>query len=190
MEQKINTHKEIASPTGAPKTKGFRFQPIYAAIIIALVVAVAGGAYIFANNVSAQTVTAGDNVSVYYTGTFANGTVFSTNVGKSPINFTVGAGQMIKGFDQAVIGMKVGQTKNVTVPPAEAYGAVNQSLFVSIGRSHFSNLTLSIGMQVENTNKQIGTITAFNATNVTVDFNPPLAGKSLNFEIQVVSINK
>ena len=58
----------------------------------------------------------GDNISVYYTGRLVNGTVFDTNVGKEPLNFTVGAGQMIVGFDQGVIGMKLNQNKTITIP--------------------------------------------------------------------------
>lgn len=139
---------------------------------------------------AAQTVAAGDNISVYYTGTFQNGTVFDSNVGKQPLNFTVGSGELIKGFDEGVIGMKVNQTKNITLTPEEGYGLVNQSLIISVPKSVFGNQTISVGMQISNRNGQHGTVTEVNATNVTVDFNNPMAGKTLIFEIKVVAINK
>jgi hypothetical protein len=67
-------------------------------------------------------VKAGDHVSVDYTGRLLDGTIFDTSIGRSPLDFDVGAGQMIKGFDEGVVGMKVGETKIVTIPPEQAYG--------------------------------------------------------------------
>ena len=64
----------------------------------------------------------GDIVQVYYTGTLENGTVFDTSEGREPLNFTLGEGKMIPGFEQAVLGMKVGESKTVTIPADEAYG--------------------------------------------------------------------
>ena len=65
----------------------------------------------------------GDKVQVHYTGTFEDGTEFDSSKGKDPLEFTAGAGQMIKGFDDAVIGMEVGEEKEIKIPPEEAYGA-------------------------------------------------------------------
>lgn len=131
----------------------------------------------------------GDNVSVYYTGYFANGTVFSTNVGSQPLNFTVGANEVIPGFNNAVIGMQIGQNKTVTVPPSDGYGYVNQSLIISVPLSEFGNSTVTNGEIVTSAAGQ-ATVIAVNSTNVTVDFNPPLAGDTLVFKIQIISISK
>jgi FKBP-type peptidyl-prolyl cis-trans isomerase 2 len=175
--------------TEAPK--GFTFKPAYIAILAVIIAAVIGLIYMVANSNAANvTVAVGDNVSVFYTGTFTNGTVFDTNLGKQPLNFTVGTGQMIKGFDQAVIGMKVNQTKTVTLTPDEAYGPVNQSRIVTVPRSQFGNSVIAVGMQVQTQNGAVGTISAFDANTVTVDFNPALAGQTLIFTIKVVSIQK
>lgn len=135
----------------------------------------------------------GDNVSVYYTGSFTNGTIFSSNVGGQTLNFTVGSGQVIQGFDQAVVGMRQGQNKTVTVPANEAYGEVNPGLIVGVPLSEFANQSVQVGMTVtENASgREVhGMVTAVNATTATVDFNSPLAGQTLVFKIQVVKIGK
>lgn len=132
----------------------------------------------------------GDNVSVFYTLSSINGTVIQSNFGAKPLSFVVGSGQMISGFNNAVIGMKVGQVKNVTLPPSEAYGNVNSSLIISVPITVFGNQTVSDGMAVTSSYGQRGVITAVNSTSVTVDFNPPLAGQTLVFEIKVASIQK
>ena len=167
-----------------------KFELRYAAIIVAAVVIVGILVVYMATNNNAQVVSNGDNVSVYYTGTFANGTVFDSNVGKEPLNFTVGAGDMIKGFDLGVIGMKIGETKNITIPPSEAYGEVNQSLVITVPRTSFGNTLVSNGMIVSTTSGQQGIVTGLTNNSVVVDFNPPLAGKTLNFEIKVIAIHK
>jgi len=69
-----------------------------------------------------KTVENGDTVSVHYTGKFPEGEIFDSSVGKDPLTFVAGAGQMIQGFDEAVLGMKVGDKKTVTLPPEKAYG--------------------------------------------------------------------
>lgn len=144
---------------------------------------------------SGPTVAIGDTVRVNYTGSFTNGTIFGSSAGSGPLNFTVGAGQVISGFNNAVIGMKVGETKNITLPANEAYGEINPDLIVSVPRSSFGNTSnsISVGMQVtESSNGQEipGVVTAFNSTNVTVDFNPALAGKTLVFKITILGIEK
>ncbi len=161
-------------------------------IVVAAVVVVAlAVVYVGAN--SSHVVAAGDNVSVYYTGTLANGTVFGSNVGGTPLNFTAGSSQVIQGFDNAVIGMKVGQNKTVTIPPSEAYGAVNQSLIINVPISDFGNQTVQTGMTVAsnyNGTSARGFIKAVNSTTVIVDYNSPLAGQTLTFKIEVVGIRR
>ena len=161
---------------------------IAAALAVAVLIIVI---YLEANN--PPVVAKGDNISVYYTGRLVNGTVFDTNVGKEPLNFTVGAGQMIAGFDQGVIGMKLNQNKTITIPAAQAYGAVNPALIVTVPISQFGNLTPTVGMHVSynaNGQQMQGTVTEVNKTNATVDFNSPLAGQTLIFTVEVVKIKK
>ncbi|MHB1830171.1 MAG: FKBP-type peptidyl-prolyl cis-trans isomerase [Candidatus Micrarchaeaceae archaeon] len=155
--------------------------------------AVLGVVYTTVSSASAPTVGVGDTIEVNYTGTFTNGTVFGSNAGQQPLKFTVGAGQVIPGFDNGVIGMKLGEEKTVTVPAGEAYGQVNSSLIVQVPISSFGNKTVQAGMTVgESINGRLiqGIITAVNATKATVNFNPPLAGKTLIFKIQVIGIQK
>ncbi len=168
-------------------------KPLYLAVAIALVAVLAVGAYMYMANASTPIVANGDTVKVYYTGSFTNGTVFDSNVGNQPLQFTVGANQLITGFNDAVIGMSLNQTKNVTLQPSEAYGYASPGLIVTVPRSAFGNQTISIGMPVsESSGGQTfhGIVTAANATNAIIDFNPPLAGKTLLFSIKVVGIQK
>ena len=147
------------------------------------------------NKMSNEVVQKNDIVSVDYTGKFENGTVFDSSEGKSPLTFTAGEGQVIKGFDNAVLGMKVGEEKNVTIPPQDAYGERNASLVQEVPLSAFGNNSdkLQVGMQIGITNPQTGqqfpaTVTKIEGDNVTLDMNPPLAGKTLVFDIKVVKI--
>ncbi len=162
--------------------------------IIVLAIAVVA-VYLTIGTASAvQTVSAGDNVQVYYTGAFTNGSVFNSNVGGPLFNFTVGANGVIPGFDQAVIGMKLNQTKTVTIPVNEAYGEVDPKLIVTLPIKEFGNQTVDVGnifTETTTSGQQIqGIVIAKNATNATLDFNPPLAGKTLVFTIKVVGIEK
>jgi peptidylprolyl isomerase len=175
--------------TDAVKPKGFKLKPLHIALLVIVIGAIIGGIYV-ATGVAQPVVAAGDNVSVYYTGKFTNGTVFDTNVGQQPFNFTAGAGQVIPGFDQGVIGMKVGETRNITIAPAEGYGEINQSLIVTVPSSQFGNQSVQVGMVFTTSTGQEGKVTAVGSNTVTVDFNPPLAGQTLLFQIEVISIKK
>jgi peptidylprolyl isomerase len=184
-DQQVSNKVETAGP------KKFSLKPVHGiaiAVVLAVLVVLAYVA-ISSSAFSAPVVAVGDNISVYYTGTLTNGTVFDSNVGKQPLQFVVGSGQMIKGFDQGVVGMRLNETKNITIPPAQAYGEVNQSLIVQVPRSQFGNMTLSNGLEVSTSAGQQAVIKGFNATSVTVDFNPLLAGQTLTFQIRVVEIN-
>ncbi len=155
---------------------------------IAVVIAMAAIAYLAIGSLS-PAVKAGDTIGVYFTGTFTNGTVFDSNVGQAPLNFTVGSGQLIKGFDQGVLGMRLGQNRTITVPPSEGYGYVNSSLIVSVPLGVFGNQSNSIvtGAAVMR-GYQRGIVAQVNATNATINFNSPLVGKTLVFNVKVVSI--
>lgn len=166
---------------------------MYILIAVIVVIVLVGVVYVVTNSSAAAVVAPGDNVSVYYTGTYTNGTVFDSNVGKEPFTFTVGANEVIPGFDQAVVGMSLNEEKNVTIPANQAYGEVNPNLIVKVPLSQFGNHTVTAGMNIsENQNGQIfeGVVTAVNSTTATVDFNPKLAGQTLIFNIKVISINK
>ena len=137
----------------------------------------------------------GDVVQVDYTGTLEDGTVFdtSTSVGREPLEFTLGEGQMIPGFEQAVLGMKVGESKTVTIPADEAYGQYSDDLVVVVNREDLpAGLDPEVGEQLQGPRPDGGTgvCTVTNVTNttITVDFNSPLAGKNLTFEIKLLSI--
>ncbi len=158
-------------------------------IIILATIAIAG----CGGGVDNRMATDGDIVSVHYTGTLEDGTEFDSSRGKSPLTFTIGGGQMITGFENAVRGMKVGEIKTVTLPPEEAYGQHRQDLVIVLGRDQFpETVTIVIGAQVQmksNTGQQfIATIVEIGPGTVTIDANHELAGKTLTFEIELVSI--
>lgn len=136
----------------------------------------------------------GDVVRVTYTGTLEDGTVFDTNVGKDPISFTVGGGNMIEGFDKAVTGLKVGDKVSVKFGPEEAYGDRKDGLVITFPKEQAppnvemgSSVTLSTpsGGQVRANVISIGDDGA-----VTVDANPPMAGKVLCFDIELVGFRE
>ena len=137
----------------------------------------------------------GDTVKVHYTGTLTDGTEFdSSHKRNQPIEFSVGAGQMIKGFDNAVIGMEEGEEKSITISPNEAYGEVNEQAVMNIPKENLSDdFNFSEGDMV-NTQTQTGqqlqaVIRKIEEEQVTLDFNHPLAGQELNFDLQLVEIN-
>ena len=135
----------------------------------------------------------GDIVEVHYTGTLENGTVFDTSVGREPLKFTLGAGQMIFGFEQAVLGMKIGESKNFTIPADEAYGPYDDDLLIVINREDLSpDLDPEVGQQLQMPGPSGGisvvTVTNVTDTTITVDANHPLAGEDLTFEIELMSI--
>ena len=136
-----------------------------------------------------------DSVSVYYTGMFTNGTVFDSNVNETPFNFTIGSRQAIPGFENAVIGMKAGQTKTVTIPVEQAYGLYDPEYIYVIDRTGgLATANLTIGGMLTYRDPATSTMSAvkildFTDDMVTLDANSPLAGLDLVFTIQLVSIN-
>jgi FKBP-type peptidyl-prolyl cis-trans isomerase 2 len=136
----------------------------------------------------------GDTVSVNYVGTLEDGTQFDSSYDRGqPLTFVLGAGRMIAGFDAAVTGMKVGETKTVTLSPDEAYGQHKDSLVITLDRDKFpEDLTLAVGQQVplksSSGQQTTGVITDIQPGSVTLDLNPVLAGKTLIFEITLENI--
>ncbi len=132
----------------------------------------------------------GDNVSVFYKGTLEDGTVFDSNEGKEPLKFEVGSGHVIKGFDKAVIGMKIGETKSVSIAPEDAYGQPRKDLIAKVQKKQFNGQEVKVGMAANSSQGHRGLITEVAGEDVTIDFNFPLAGKTLNFEIKVAGVNQ
>ncbi len=132
----------------------------------------------------------GDTVEVFYTGTLDDGTVFDSNVGKEPLRFVVGDGELIKGFEDGVLGMKLNETKKISIKPKDAYGEKQEELVVDVPTENFGGADIKVGMGVRTEDGHEGTIMSISDKTVKVDFNPELAGKTLNFEIKVVGIKK
>ena len=135
----------------------------------------------------------GDSVDVHYTGTLDDGSTFDSSKGRDPLQFTVGSGMVIAGFDEAVTGMAIGDTKTVTFPPEEAYGAVQPEMIQEVDRSNMPpELELAIGVQLQagapGQQPTIVTVVELTEDTVKLDANHALAGKSLTFELELVSI--
>ncbi|MBO8167261.1 MAG: peptidylprolyl isomerase [Kosmotoga sp.] len=135
----------------------------------------------------------GNTVRVHYTGKFENGEIFDTSVNRTPLEFIVGNGQVIKGFAEAVIGMKIGEKKTVNIPFEEAYGPhMDELVFTFEKQSLPENLNPEIGQKLQlvtGDGKRVNvTIIAVSETDITLDANHPLAGKNLVFEIELVEI--
>ncbi len=137
----------------------------------------------------------GDKVKVNYVGKLTDGTVFDSSEGRAPLEFTLGEGMVIKGFENAVADMSEGQSKDVTIPAEEAYGERREDLIVPVAREQFpDNLELKIGgtLQVklqDGRTAQAG-IAEIKEDQVTLDMNHPLAGKDLNFTIELAEVDK
>lgn len=135
----------------------------------------------------------GDMVKVHYTGKLDDGTVFDSSVDRDPLEFVLGEGQLIAGFEQAVLGMTPGESKTEKIPAEEAYGPHRQEMVVEVERQQLpDNIPLDVGqqLQIQQAPNQIipVVITAISESKVTLDANPPLAGKDLIFEIELVGI--
>ncbi|MCT7957804.1 FKBP-type peptidyl-prolyl cis-trans isomerase [Laspinema palackyanum] len=135
----------------------------------------------------------GDMVKVHYTGKLDDGTVFDSSIDRDPLEFVLGEGQLIAGFEQAVLGMSPGESKTEKIPAEEAYGPHRQEMVVEVERQQLpDNIPLDVGqqLQIQQAPDQIipVVITAISESKVTLDANPPLAGKDLIFEIELVGI--
>ena len=135
----------------------------------------------------------GDMVKVHYTGKLKDGTVFDSSRDRAPLQFTLGQGKVIPGFEQGVMGMEVGATKTITVPPDDAYGLRRDEFMIDVPKSEFPpNITPEIGQQLQvkqpDGNLVNVTIRAITDEKVTLDANHPLAGETLIFEVELVEI--
>ena len=136
----------------------------------------------------------GSRVSVEYTGSFDDGTVFDSTQNKDPITFTAGNGEVIRGFDEAVVGMKKGEQKKIKVSPKDGYGDRDEKLQQQVPRTVFPQemkLEKGMGFSFRAPQGQMihATITDVSNGIVTLDMNHPLAGKNLVFELKVVDLS-
>lgn len=136
---------------------------------------------------------AGDSVKVHYKGSLDDGTVFDSSEGREPLGFQIGAGQVIEGFETAVLGLEVGQSRTVTMPPEKAYGPLQPNLIIEVPKTELpEGMPLGVGQQLQ-AQSETGEIMVFTLveekeTSVMLDANHELAGQSLTFEISLVEI--
>ncbi|MGB8219442.1 MAG: FKBP-type peptidyl-prolyl cis-trans isomerase [Methanoregula sp.] len=161
--------------------------------VAAIIIIAAACAFVF---LTPQVATTGDQVSVYYTGAFDNGTVFDSNMNGTPLEFTLGNKTVIAGFENAVIGMSKNQVKTVTVPYADAYGAYDPGLVQTLNRTGpLANVSFIVGKtytvhdKVSNTYSRIKILNV-TPTTITWDANSPLAGQNLTFMITLANLTK
>jgi len=135
----------------------------------------------------------GDTVKVHYTGKLEDGTVFDTSLNRDPLQFTIGEGQVISGFEEAVVGMNPGESKTAKVPADKAFGPYRKEMVVVVDRNQFpKHLEPKVGEQLQihqaDGRTIVATITDVSESSVTLDANHPLAGKDLIFDIQLIEI--
>lgn len=135
----------------------------------------------------------GDTVKVHYTGKLDDGSVFDSSDGKDPIEFEVGAGRMIEGFDKGVVDMEVGETKTIKIPCDKAYGQYREDMIAVLERDEVPvKFKLAKGMvlqfKAENNAPMMVTVKDLTDTHITLDGNHALAGKDLTFDIELVEI--
>lgn len=135
----------------------------------------------------------GDTVLIHYTGTLDDGSQFDSSIGREPLEFTLGAGQVIPGFDLAVTGLSEGESRTVRIDPEDAYGEVNDHLIQQIERSRLpGHVKVEKGLQLQagraGGSPMVVTITDFDDATVTLDGNHELAGKALTFAVELVKI--
>ena len=135
----------------------------------------------------------GNKVKVHYTGTFDDGETFDSSAGKAPLEFEVGGGQVIPGFEQAVVGMTVGESKKVRIPETEAYGPRNAEMVIESDINQFEEgLNPEVGQQFQTQTEDgqpvLLTVVEVDGEKIVLDANHPMAGKDLNFEIELVEI--
>ena len=140
-----------------------------------------------------QQVKRGDTVNVHYHGKLTDGSTFDSSEGREPLAFTAGSGQVIMGFDNAVIGMNIGDKKTVNIPMLEAYGERNDDMVMDYPISEFpADMKPEVGMELQMGDNAGNVfqvvITEVNGDMVMLDANHPLAGQDLVFEIEIVSI--
>ncbi len=141
-----------------------------------------------------QQVKNGDKVKVHYHGKLTTGETFDSSEGRDPLEFEVGSGMVIKGFDDGVTGMTVGEKKTVTIPVEEAYGPANPEMIIEMPKDRFPKDLdvqpgMPLGMSDEQGNQFQVVVKEVKEDSVILDANHPLAGKELVFDLELVSID-
>lgn len=141
-----------------------------------------------------EQVKSGDKINVHYTGRLTDGTLFDSSEGREPLEFQVGSGMVIKGFDEGVMGMTIGEKKIVHIPVEEAYGEMDSSYLAVFNKEEIpSDIPYEVGMQLnmhQDGTGQVMPVIVVEVTEktITLDANHPLAGKDLIFDLELVSI--
>ncbi|NJO00720.1 MAG: peptidylprolyl isomerase [Bacteroidia bacterium] len=135
----------------------------------------------------------GDTVKVHYTGKYTDGQIFDSSLNREPLQFDLGKGQMIQGFEQAVLGMGVGEDKTINISPESAYGQHREDMVFPVDRSEIpEHIDLQVGMQLNAQTQQGESIQVLvkeiQEDHVLLDANHPLAGENLIFEIKLLEI--
>ncbi|KJS00650.1 MAG: peptidylprolyl isomerase [Desulfobulbaceae bacterium BRH_c16a] len=135
----------------------------------------------------------GDKVSVHYTGTLADGSIFDSTEGEEPLVFTLGDGDIIEGFEESILNMSPGEKKTVSLAPEKAYGERNEEMVMEVPLAEMpADLDLEVGDELELTDEDdhpmLVTVSQLSKDTVTLDGNPPLAGETLTFELELVKI--
>ena len=138
-------------------------------------------------------VKSGDKIRVHYHGKLTSGETFDSSTGREPLEFEVGSGMVIKGFDTGVTGMEVGEKKTITIPFIEAYGPKNPEMVIEMPKDRFpKDLEIAIGMPLSMSDQQGQqfevTIAEIKEDAVLLDANHPLAGQDLVFDLELVEI--
>ena len=135
----------------------------------------------------------GDTVRVHYTGKLGDGTIFDSSANRDPLEFTIGRGDVIPGFEGAVVGMSPGESKNEMIPAEQAYGPRHEELMLQVDKKNLpENLNVDVGQRLRATHPDGRvtnvTVADVSESSVTLDANHPLAGKDLLFEIELVDL--
>jgi FKBP-type peptidyl-prolyl cis-trans isomerase 2 len=140
-----------------------------------------------------MTIENGQKVKIHYTGTLDDGSQFDSSAGREPLEFEMGAGMVIPGFEAGVQAMEVGEKKSIHIPAVEAYGEKREEMVMEFERTQLpEGLEPEVGMGLQMQGPQGQPvpvqIAAVTETTVTIDANHPLAGQNLNFELELVSV--
>ncbi|HDY68459.1 hypothetical protein LCGC14_1841630 [marine sediment metagenome] len=142
----------------------------------------------------AMTVSSGKKVSIEYTLTLEDKSVVDTNVGSEPLSFVQGSHNIISGLENALEGLKIGDSKQVTIKPEDGYGLVDQKAITEVSKEQISQDALKVGAHLQGQNDDGQVITAqvveIKEQTVVLDFNHPLAGKTLHFDVKIVDIQE
>ena len=141
----------------------------------------------------AQQAQQGDTVAVHYTGKLDSGEVFDSSQGRDPLEFEIGGGQVIPGFEKAVDGLEVGQSREIRIEPDDGYGQPRDDLLVDVDRSQFPaeaepEVGQQVQVQVAPGQNRVATIQEIGDDSIKLDLNHPLAGKTLTFDVELVEI--